>query len=103
MSVDVDMYWLIGTSLTVLTIFLTVAVTLVKHIDKRFDKIEKAQETTDQKTENLRTEVYKEFAQRSEVNAIRHDLAKLFQRVDEMNSVLHELVGYLKKRKEHDT
>lgn len=93
MTVEVDMYWMIGTSLTVLSGFLTGTVVLFRHIDKRFDKLESAQKGTEQKAEDLRTEVYREFLPRSEMNEIRRDIGKLFDRLDQMNGMLHKILG----------
>jgi hypothetical protein len=92
---------------TILGFFLAGIVALWKHIDRRFDRLERDNNSVDQKLEDFKTTAYQHFATKVEHKGTRVSLARLFERLDNMNALLHEVLGELRNNiknsiKHHD-
>lgn len=107
-SITVEFSWLVGAVITIVSIVVTVTLAFVKylgnrftHLDERFDKIEHEQDLTDQKAEDIRTEIYREFVPRKEISVMRDNIGRVFARLDKLNGDLQKLIGIMESQAKH--
>lgn len=72
---------------------------LWKHIDKRFDEMERKRADDQQKVSEIRTEMFREFVRRSDFEKIDGTLDLIFERINKVSADLNQLIGQHKKPK----